>query len=181
VRIEPGSILQLLYPCSRYSPDRCIICGGTFADHLTLWWSKNLYTPFDRVLDKVSKEGTILPLSSEEQLARAKKDRSYYPSSNPEYVFHKRYVLDVSSLLKGLSSKYQEKRVLQRAVQQNPAITGPFEKKKVGELNVTFLVPATKPKPRPSVTFELVRAMFLNAVEALMYLEASENETLEMK
>ena len=154
-------------------------CGGTFADHLTLWWSKNLYTPFDRLLDKVSKEGTLLPPSPEEQLARARKDRSYYPTSKPEYIFHRRYVLDVSSLIKGVTSKRQENRLLQRAVQQDPSLSSPIEKRRIGELNVSYLVPAVKEKPRSSATFGFVRAMFLNAVEALMYLEATENGGLE--
>lgn len=42
VRFESNSILQLLYPCSRYSPNECIVCGGSYPDHLELWWSKNL-------------------------------------------------------------------------------------------------------------------------------------------
>lgn len=60
VRIEPGSILQLLYPCSRYSPDRCVLCGGTHRDHLTLWWGKHLYTPFDQSMEKTYASGSVL-------------------------------------------------------------------------------------------------------------------------
>jgi hypothetical protein len=60
VRIEPGSILQLLYPSLRhYSPDSCVLCGGTYQDHLALAWAKHLYTPLDRRLDDDYKNGRL--------------------------------------------------------------------------------------------------------------------------
>lgn len=54
-------MLQLLYPAHRYSPDKCLICGGTFDDHLTLWWAKKklLYTPYDRILDETFQRGVV--------------------------------------------------------------------------------------------------------------------------
>ena len=53
IRIPPGSILQLLHPISRYSTDRCVFCGGSFHDHLELWWSKkHLYRVFFRVCSR---------------------------------------------------------------------------------------------------------------------------------
>jgi hypothetical protein len=54
--------LQLLYPCSKYSTDRCIICGGRFRDHLELWWSKHLYSPFDRMVDDAHQQGLVLQI-----------------------------------------------------------------------------------------------------------------------
>ena len=53
VRYQSNSILQLLYPCTRYSPNKCMVCGGSYPDHLELWWSKHLYSPFDQYLDKI--------------------------------------------------------------------------------------------------------------------------------
>ena len=60
VRYESNSILQLLYPCSRYSPNKCMICGGSAPDHLELWWSKQLYSPFDQYLDKTYNEALTI-------------------------------------------------------------------------------------------------------------------------
>jgi len=60
VRIEPGSLLQLLYPCSRYKPDKCLLCGGHYKDHLTLSWAKHLYTPLDLYLDKITTDATAV-------------------------------------------------------------------------------------------------------------------------
>jgi hypothetical protein len=60
VRIEPGSILQLLYPSLRhYRPDSCLLCGGTYQDHLALAWAKHLYTPLDRRLDDDYNKGRL--------------------------------------------------------------------------------------------------------------------------
>ena len=100
VRIEPGSVLQLLYPCSRYSPDSCIFCGGTFPDHMTLTWAKHLYTPFDRYLDWVRDKGVVVPLP--EPSPKRGRTRSTTASSSdnaneptaPRHVFHRRYVQD---------------------------------------------------------------------------------------
>ena len=48
--------MQLLFPCDRFSPNKCALCGGSFPDHLELWWSTHLYSPFDQHLDKTYKD-----------------------------------------------------------------------------------------------------------------------------
>jgi len=58
VRIRPNSVLESLYPLSRHSPDRCLICGQSFRSHLTSWWFQRLYTPYDLYLDTIRREGT---------------------------------------------------------------------------------------------------------------------------
>jgi len=133
VRIEPGSMLQLLYPCSRYSTDRCWLCGGTFRDHLTLWWSKHLYTPFDLYVDQVYREGVVLPTAAAaaaKEDASVKKHRksktgkfnSYLPQQEQqertEYAFHRRYVLDLTQLLHGVRDPAQKKKIMQRSMTQ---------------------------------------------------------------
>mmetsp|Transcript_672 Transcript_672/g.772 ORF Transcript_672/g.772 Transcript_672/m.772 type:complete len:327 (+) Transcript_672:82-1062(+) len=59
VRIKPGSILEVLYPPSQYGPDKCLICGHSFHNHLVCWWYSMLYTPYDLYLDKINNEGVI--------------------------------------------------------------------------------------------------------------------------
>jgi hypothetical protein len=101
VRIEPGSILQLLYPCSRYSPDSCLFCGGSFEDHMTLKWAKQLYTPFDRYLDAVRERCVITPPPTVDTTSNNRKSskqrNTVVPLSKPlfpKHVFHRLYVQD---------------------------------------------------------------------------------------
>jgi len=144
VRIRPGSVLQLLYPSSsNYSPDKCLICGGCFRDHLRLWWAKHLYTPYDRLLDETYARGVVLLDDSSadntgRQRAstsrrnrktaanwrkREKKSRISSSSSGStsvphryrkKYAFHRQYVLDKTHALKGIPSN--KKRAQRRAV-----------------------------------------------------------------
>jgi hypothetical protein len=124
-------MLQLLYPCSRFSPDRCLICGGNFRDHLTLWWSKNLYTPLDRILDDTYRTGVRIvdgksaPASDaqpprhqkgrrRQPSRKARLDATWYmpraPSQSIEYAYHWRYVVEVLEK-SGRSSNTNGKRV----------------------------------------------------------------------
>jgi len=59
VRIKPNSVLEKLYPPSKHSPDRCLICGHTFDNHLKSWWFPNLYSAFDTHLDEIYEKYTL--------------------------------------------------------------------------------------------------------------------------
>jgi hypothetical protein len=103
VRYESNSILQLLYPCTRYAPNKCLICGGTFPDHLELWWSKHLYTPFDQWLDKTYNAAMDLSESSNLKNKSSNKSgrtehQSQIMEQPPSFAFHKRYVEDITHL-----------------------------------------------------------------------------------
>lgn len=87
VRIPPGSILQLLYP-NNYSTDRCLLCGGTFRDHLTLWWGKHLYTPFDRLLDRTLEEARVV---EDVKRGSKRKRRAVVEEKDPQYKFYAPY------------------------------------------------------------------------------------------
>ena len=142
VRYESNSILKLLYPCNRYSPNKCMICGGSYEDHLELWWSKHLYSPFDLYLDQTYNDA----LTIKEEEARTKRQRSRRnhsgiqrnqtrrKSSNrqssvkkssaaplqilsepPKFCYHKRYVEDVSEIIRGIKdSKERRKRIKEK-------------------------------------------------------------------
>mmetsp|Transcript_112 Transcript_112/g.298 ORF Transcript_112/g.298 Transcript_112/m.298 type:complete len:332 (-) Transcript_112:52-1047(-) len=129
VRYESNSILQLLYPCSRYSPNKCMICGGSYPDHLELWWSKHLYSPFDQYLDKTYNDALAIHEDDAKQQHRHRRTSEHYarngiyrnrvdrnrrmslknpsPSSSiqslpdpPTFGFHKRYVEDISDIIR---------------------------------------------------------------------------------
>lgn len=141
VRFESNSILQLLYPCSRYSPNRCALCGGSFPDHLQLWWSKRhlLYSPFDQYLDKTYKDAlTVVEEENQQEDERGNRRRSKHskgrhhrdgkrkgfpaaPASQavvaagpPTFAFHKRYVQDVSHLVGDIQKDPQKVKELIR-------------------------------------------------------------------
>ena len=115
VRIEPGSMLQLLYPAShRYSPDRCIFCGGSFEDHVALKWSKHLYNPFDLLLDKTLRAGRTV--KREEFPARVVKHRGKSITLPPrpseekfDFLFHRRYITDLDQL-RDVSNKIKSRK-----------------------------------------------------------------------
>jgi hypothetical protein len=104
-------MLQLLYPCSQYRTDKCIFCGGTFQDHLTLWWSKHFYTPLDRYLDRVYQDGVVV--RSAETNSGAK-----LSLSKTTFGYHHRYVLDITHLFDGIQKPREKLRILQRAISQ---------------------------------------------------------------
>jgi hypothetical protein len=125
VRYESNSILKLLYPCSRYSPNKCMICGGSYPDHLELWWSKHLYSPYDQYLDNTYNDALVIgeEIETRKRTNRGRLDRnrtsrnrnrnrrssvktSSTPlqtlSDPPTFNFHKRYVEDVSEIVRGI-------------------------------------------------------------------------------
>lgn len=128
VRIQPGSMLQLLYPCSQYSLDKCVLCGGTFRDHLTLWWSKHLYTPYDRYLDQVyheSMEQTTTLDARNDKLNRKRNDSGIQKSSFArkddsivKFGYHHQYVLDITSLFENIQKPRDKAKALYQAIQQ---------------------------------------------------------------
>jgi hypothetical protein len=193
VRIAPGSILQLLYPgSSRYSPDRCIFCGGSFPDHLTLWWSKNMYTPFDLLLDKVYKQGVVVVQNQEDnddhgQTRRGKIAGS--AGSQPEegqktdYLYHRRYVTEADELVDfhkkiKREKKWATKKYAAQAANHPLLLTdSPLEKKYVqlgGNHKLQYVIPSPKFQGDNKVLgdgMNLVRDIVLNAVDTLIRLE----------
>ncbi|KAL7573098.1 hypothetical protein ACA910_018781 [Epithemia clementina (nom. ined.)] len=120
VRVAPGSMLQLLWPCSKYSPDACLWCGGNFQDHLKLNWFRHLYTPLDQWLDETLEQGltriripttttTIITSSTATNTIHGNKNKkrnktkqrttpsttiTTTTTTRPLLVFHRRYVQD---------------------------------------------------------------------------------------
>lgn len=194
VRIEPGSMLQLLHPCSRYSADRCLICGGNFRDHLTLWWYKRLYTPFDWYVDKVYNAGTINAKEEEKKYHRDhlfRKKGAFVEEKVPaqnQYVFHRRYVLEVSHILRGVTDKDIREKLMRRGVadffprvSENDyrydirSVTPSQKLKDVGYDRISFAVPAIDVRRiqtfRQAIGLFTFRELFLAAVESIIDLE----------
>jgi hypothetical protein len=153
VRFETNSVLKLLYPCSRYSPNKCLICGGSYDDHLELWWSKHLYSPYDQYLDKTYNEALTIrdeQAASEQQRRRRRRSSSnnnnrqfadaagkqrnnsngnrrsssFVKTSSaaplqtlsdpPRFDFHKRYVKDVTDVLRGVRDTRERRELVRK-------------------------------------------------------------------
>ena len=196
-------MLQLLYPCSQYSPDKCMLCGGSFRDHLALWWSKHLYTPFDRLVDRVYRDGVVQQLPATDPAYSISKQRSgtkmqhdaslltKEKSAQTDFCFHRRYVLDITHLLQGVTDKREQPRIVQRAVaKQFPHVPKDrMEQRKrladaVGTPPIVYAVPKVtaneeyvhKSRPTTIVTWFIVKEMFLSAIENLIDLEETDRE-----
>ena len=168
VRYESNSILSLLYPCSRYSPNKCMICGGSYPDHLELWWSKHRYSPYDRFLDETYNAALIIDdeddgqprgrakrLYNQEQRRNRRKNGSSLQQQSPRsfsssafpvqtlakppvFHFHKRYVTDVSSIVRRLriNSLEEQKKVSKKVLPQSKRYHI-----MVGRGDLTYLMP----------------------------------------
>lgn len=183
VRFESNSILQLLYPCSRYAPDRCMVCGGGFSDHLELWWSKHLYTPWDLYMDRTYKEGEVL--KEEDKSRRGRKQTAPLVVSPPKYAFHRRYVDDISHLIAGCTNLQEQKEILKdhlrrikQAKREKQRLT------RMPEYGVAYMTPydfkgKEKGNKRSSFVVELARILCLLRLESLVLDQEYENKRLQ--
>ncbi|GKY94638.1 hypothetical protein MPSEU_000717700 [Mayamaea pseudoterrestris] len=172
VRIEPGSLLQLLYPSCLYNPDRCLLCGGRFPDHLTLRWAGQLYTPFDRFLDESLAEGT----KNLKGVSRARKrHKRTLPSVGVDiasddnetvgYVFHRRYVgVDNYTTASAPSNKKVTKR-------QTKAITETDGNLPLRTSRALSYAVSSMAKKRMSFNLLLARQILLESIGKLVELE----------
>lgn len=182
VRIEPGSLLELLYPASRHSPDKCIFCGGTYADHMTLRWSKHIYSPYDLYMDRTYSQGILQKV--EVGSGTHSGGRRVAASSDEtaiRHVFHSRYVHDLELLFQGLAKASDKNRMLRQKINEDPYLSDPAEMRK--GLNTFYVVPLSSSKKR-GIGFPLLkfaRQRVLDAVDALISIEERENELLRIK
>ncbi len=159
--IPPGSMLQLLHPLRRYSTDRCVFCGGSFHDHLELWWSqKHLYKPFDLHLDMILKKGVEEKVVLPSRRRKGKYNKGVAPAvTSTEHVFHRRYVQDETK--DEIQLKLKQKR--------NNDIPE-WEERKVGPVQYTI------PYPRQfSVSALVIREIVARGVDLLIALEQFDN------
>ncbi len=161
LRIPPGTMLQLLHPLKRYSTDRCAFCGGSFHDHLELWWSqKHLYKPFDLHLDMLLKEGVEEKVVSPPRRRKGKYNKGIAPAvMSKEHVFHRRYVHE------------ETKEEIQQKLKQKRSNDMPeWEERQIGPVHYTI------PFPRQfSISALVIREIVARGVDFLIALEQFDN------
>jgi hypothetical protein len=167
-------MLQLLYPCNRYSPDRCILCGGCYKDHLTLGWAKHRYKPFDRLMDNMHGDG-LVAMKQKPTAKKAAEDRSNFLA----YAFHRRYVLDVSqSLLDKKGNRLSPKECARNVQSQFVECYGSIQRRPRSVILTkgALFIPDQSPEgKRPSVLISVFRIMLLNSVKDLYRLQLHDN------
>lgn len=202
VRIEPGSILQLLYPSrKRYSPDKCMLCGGSFRDHLLLWWTKcnGLYTPFDLQLDRVYQTGveTYAPAPPKEAKAIRANRKSNHGAHNSHpsfthprvrFQYHRKYVSegeDIHGLTESKSNVSMNRtrdRDTKNLGKRNSSPSIPSDDRfEVREIPLTarimrYTIPLSKTQ---SLAFSVSREIVLNACNNLIRLQDYEQQKRE--
>jgi hypothetical protein len=197
-------MLQLLYPCNQYSPDKCLLCGGTFRNHLTLWWAKNFYTPYDRILDQVYQDGVVHAASSSRVDTRQNRKRPVQSSvqshntDDIDFCYHQRYVIDITRLFHGIRTKPEKTRVLQSAISQrynqfmDDVTIESMEQRgrrnaSSKQSSVKYVVPRTNADsdyfklsvPTKVAIWLFARDMCLDAVDKLLDLEATDRERMK--
>jgi hypothetical protein len=187
VRYESNSILQLLYPCSRYSPNRCLVCGGSFPDHLELWWSaSNLYSPFDLYLDSTYKNGRKIPDESAKQKRQRRRKSSRKSASEivepPTFGFHRSYVHDVSDMIRETKGMKNQLELLKQKIMKETKKSSldRLRLTQFPQYDIAYLTPQLKPEgeKKYSLTLRLARALCLNSLQNLIILQEKENERL---
>ena len=173
VRVRPGSVLQLLHPCSQHSPDRCIICGGCYRDHLILGWVKHLYKPFDRMLDKEYNDCLVSPVIRKST------------SGGTRHAFHRRYILDISHKIvdkKGNRLPYKERiRILKQEFVSRFGNSSGSPVAVVSSNGALYLPDRSQAGERPSLLISLCRLLLVNSVTAMYRLQLHDNSVLSAK
>ena len=59
VRIPKHSLLEMLYPCEQYAPDRCALCKKGFEHHLKRSWKRRWNSHFDTYLDQTLNDSIV--------------------------------------------------------------------------------------------------------------------------
>lgn len=184
IYIRPGSLLQLLHPHCPRSKHTCLICGGTYRDHMTLAWGKHLYRPFDLHLDRTFRFGyrtkeNMLTGSCNGKETRTSGNTQQLPIRNEiQLTFHRQYIQDVTERLKNIIAKEDQTKAMKESTENISRIA-------VRTITVLpskrmYVVPADEPEIK-NILFPFVRAILLNRINTLIDIEHMEEEELNRR
>ena len=158
-----------------------MICGGSYPDHLELWWSKHhLYSPFDQHLDKIYNDALIF--DDENQCSSASggdgggnnrqggrniyrsgwsyRNSSLASTSNtqaitrpPSFTFHKPYVKDVSDVVAGIKDPEEQIKLIKKKLKPLLRSDMNYRIKRLNPTGVTYLAPGVGPRPNGNSRF----------------------------
>jgi hypothetical protein len=139
-----------------------------------------MYTPYDRHLDKTYNDALVV---NEDQDKKSKRTQTsaVEVTGPPLYAFHRRYVLDVSNWIRGISDPQEKiKIVQQRLVKERPWPGGSRLRFMKENHEAAYVIPdiVGDDEKQPSVTLRAVRAIVMSNLDHLIFLQETENEKL---
>jgi hypothetical protein len=181
IYIQPGSLLQLLHPLCPRSKDPCLICGGTYRDHMVLAWAKNLYRPFDLHMDRTFKEGyRVITETTKEKRNRKQLHQPVMTHTRIQLAFHERYVKDVTERLKTVTSKKEQNQMMEEFI--DGTSLDAMEMKTVLPAKKSYIVPASlEPATLNNKLFRILRTSALERINTLIFFEFLEEHELNMR
>mmetsp|Transcript_13718 Transcript_13718/g.25721 ORF Transcript_13718/g.25721 Transcript_13718/m.25721 type:complete len:189 (+) Transcript_13718:3-569(+) len=179
-----------------------MICGGSYPDHLELWWSKHLYSPYDQYLDKTYTEA--MTISEEKQPKTGSRSNSYHQKTGgtnrskqrtsssstspqvvgtPSFGFHKRYVRDVSDIVQGVKDPREQVKLIKKKFSPTLLKSNHYYRMaRVPSAGVTYIAPgATKGKSysRRDAFADLLSVLILGSIDDMVYVQGIENKKLK--
>jgi hypothetical protein len=164
-----------------------MVCGGNFSDHLQLWWSKHLYTPWDLYMDKTYKEGGVILQEEATKSRKGRKQTAPFIVSAPRYAFHKQYVQDVSDVIQGVTNLEEQRKLVKEKLgtSKKGGKNKPLDRRMVQfpKYGVAYLLPTmTKWKAKSKLsnfTLGFARGLCLFRILDFVEDQESENERLQ--
>lgn len=141
-----------------------------------------MYTPFDRNLDKTYEGALALEEEQGKRSKRNSKQSEPKVTGPPTYAFHKRYVQDVSALIRGeKDGKAQLALVKQEFAKdkKNPGMKV-LRFTRFPQYGVAYVIPQAKEEGRKalSLTLRFARSLVLSNLDNFIVLQETENEKL---
>lgn len=149
---------------------------------MALWWSKHIYSPYDLYMDRTYAQGVLQKVvNSDSQTTSRRVAARAVDESTMRYAFHTRYVRDLGLLFQGITRPRNKIRKLKQKMSDDPFLSDPADMKK--RHDTVYIVPSIGPNQK-SIGFpllKLARQRVLEAVDALINIEETDNELLRTK
>jgi len=147
---------------------------------MTLRWSKHIYSPYDLYMDRTYSQGVLqkVAVNPDSQTSRR---LAVDDEPKMRYAFHTLYVHDLGLLFQGITRPKDKIRKLRQKMSDDPYLSDPADMKK--GLDTVYVVPTLGPKKRGFgyPLLKLARQRVLDAIDALISIEDTDNELLRTK
>lgn len=140
-----------------------------------------MYTPFDRNLDKTYEAALVLT----EERKRGTRTSKPQILDSLAYAFHKRYVEDVSDMIKGEKNPKAQMDLVKQKFSKDKNKSGlkGLRFTKFPQYGVAYVIPQAKDdgQKRKSLLLRLARSVVLSNLDNLIVLQETENEKLKTR
>jgi hypothetical protein len=140
-----------------------------------------MYTPYDRHLDKTYNDALVVNEDKNKKKSKKSQISAVEVTGPPIYAFHRRYVLDVSTWIRGIPEKEEKiKQIRQRLEEEKPWLGNSRLRFMKDYPAVAYAIPdiVGDDEKQPSMTLRAVRAIVMSNLDGLLFLQEKENEKL---